>query len=52
VRSAWASPRDDLDGTARLIEECGYGELADAAAAYKRLYGAAGWGKFSRRLRL
>jgi hypothetical protein len=42
VRGAWASPRDDLDGAARLIEESGHGELSDAEAAYKRLYGAAG----------
>jgi len=46
VRGARTSPRNDLDGAARLIEECGYGrrrdELADAEAAYKRLNGAAG----------
>ena len=42
LRGAWASPRDDLDGAARLIEESGHGELSDAEAAYKRLYGAAG----------
>jgi hypothetical protein len=38
----WVSPRDDLDKAHKLIEECGYGrrreELADAAAAWQRLY--------------
>jgi hypothetical protein len=42
----WTSSRDDLDAAASLIAECGYGrrrdELADAEAAYARLYGAAG----------
>jgi hypothetical protein len=42
----WTSPRADLDAAARLIDECGYGrrreELADAEAAYARLYGASG----------
>ena len=40
----WSSPRDDLDAAKSLIDECGYGrrseELADAEAAYARLYGA------------
>ena len=42
----WASPRDDLDEAGKLINECGYGrrreELADAEAAYARVYGTAG----------
>jgi hypothetical protein len=42
----WTSPRADLDSAKKLIDECGYGrrreELADAEAAYARLYGAAG----------
>jgi hypothetical protein len=42
----WASPRDDLDAAKKLIDECGYGrrreELADAEAAYQRIYGGAG----------
>jgi hypothetical protein len=42
----WTSPRDDLDEAARFIEQCGYGrrceELADAEAAYKRIYGGTG----------
>jgi hypothetical protein len=41
----WTSPRDDLDAAKKLIDECGYGrrreELADAEAAYARLYGGA-----------
>jgi tetratricopeptide (TPR) repeat protein len=41
----WVSPRDDLDKAHKLIEECGYGrrreELADAAAAWQRIYGNA-----------
>jgi hypothetical protein len=40
----WTSPRDDLDAAKKLIDECGYGrrrdEVADAEAAYARLYGA------------
>jgi tetratricopeptide (TPR) repeat protein len=39
----WISPRDDLDAAKKLIDECGYGrrreELADAEAAYQRIYG-------------
>jgi hypothetical protein len=39
----WASPRDDLDAAKKLIDDCGYGrrreELADAEAAYQRVYG-------------
>jgi hypothetical protein len=42
----WKSPRTDLDAAKKLIDECGYGrrreELADAEAAYARLYGGAG----------
>jgi hypothetical protein len=42
----WTSPRADLDSAKKLIDACGYGrrreELADAEAAYARLYGAAG----------
>ncbi len=38
----WGSPRDDLDATRKLIDECGYGrrreELEDAEAAWRRLY--------------
>jgi hypothetical protein len=41
----WTSPRDDLDVAAKLINDCGYGrrreELADAEAAYQRVYGRA-----------
>ncbi len=44
----WVSARDDLDKARRLIDECGYGrwreELADAEAAWERVYGAAGPG--------
>jgi hypothetical protein len=39
----WTSPHDDLDAAKKLIDECGYGrrreELADAEAAYQRVYG-------------
>jgi tetratricopeptide (TPR) repeat protein len=39
----WTSPRADLDAAKKLIDECGYGrrreELADAEAAYERLFG-------------
>ena len=39
----WTSPRDDLDAAKKRIDECGYGrrreELADAEAAYQRVYG-------------
>jgi tetratricopeptide (TPR) repeat protein len=42
----WTSPRHDLDAAIKLIDECGYGrrreELADAEAAYQRVYGGAG----------
>jgi hypothetical protein len=42
----WTSPRADLDAAKKLIDECGYGrrreELADAEAAYERLYSGAG----------
>jgi tetratricopeptide (TPR) repeat protein len=42
----WTTPRADLDAATRLIDQCGYGrrreELADAEAAYARLYDAAG----------
>ena len=41
----WTLPHDDLDAAKKLIDECGYGrrreELADAEAAYKRIYGGA-----------
>ena len=41
----WTSPRDDLDAAGKLIDECDYGrrreELADAEAAYARVYGGA-----------
>ncbi len=44
----WVSPRDDLDAARKRIDECGYGrrreELADAEAAWERLYGTAGPG--------
>ena len=46
VEYPWTSPRDDLDAAKKLIDECGYGrrreELADAEAAYKRIYGDSG----------